>query len=578
MAATVWYDGMGATHSEDVLRAHYEVDLDAESCRSINNRGCTGFDRITGARYIPPNVIAEMRLRQGRIGEALVIMAGYDDWDINSGIDAVMAEARAQGVPRVVWLTYRTTTSYILPGHISAAGLYERQNQVLRAKAEQYPSLVIADWDAATKSQCDNPRTAAGAPGQRDTPVTTDCWFWWDGIHLTPKGAVALTTWISGQLDGLFTPRCRSGEVAGSPAAPGASSAAETAPLGFAPSATTRVLDTRSGSILGGGRFVSIDLSGRVPDGAEAAVINVAATDPCGDGYLTAYSCDTGVPATSTVNYFTQRTVTNTAIVRLGGDHHLCVFASADTDAAVDVTGWFTRGGSPFSPVTPVRAVDTRAGAAALASLGGRRTAGSDIEVPLAGVVPPDATGAWIGVVAVNPDRTGHVSIHPCGQEAVTSTIEVRPDTAAGRIVPNAALATLSGGRTCLATTTGTDVVIDVFGWFGPGGKLHLVASGPTRVIDTRTAGTGPLLADRLLRLPPTAQTDVVNLTAVQPLGPGFVSVYPCGPVPLVSNVNTALLVNRPVLALASPGQGGQACVAASLPTHVIVDRLATFR
>jgi hypothetical protein len=174
MAGMVWYEGV--THPQEVIRASYNLNIDAESCRRLVVPSCRGR-----FGYVPTNTVTVMRSMRGRLGEAVVIMAGYDDTDIAVGIDAVMQEAGAQGVKDVIWLNYPTNVPYVLPGGFPARSLYDRHNVALYFAGFRYPNLHVADWNSYSRS---HPGAVAG-----------------DGIHLTPGGAVVLSTFIKSQLD-----------------------------------------------------------------------------------------------------------------------------------------------------------------------------------------------------------------------------------------------------------------------------------------------------------------------------------------------------------------------------------------
>ena len=74
-------------------------------CRTLREPSCsTKYDGQ------PPAALTVMRTNAGGLGDVLVMMAGYNDGNLGPGLDAVMAEAEAQHVPHVLWLTYRNTT------------------------------------------------------------------------------------------------------------------------------------------------------------------------------------------------------------------------------------------------------------------------------------------------------------------------------------------------------------------------------------------------------------------------------------------------------------------------------------
>src|SRR5829696_4233541 len=108
---TVTYDGAGSaaprigligdstlasirwTNAYAALR-RWNYTYDAESCRRTITASCAGPDG-----YAPDNALAAMWRLSGRLGSVLVVMTGAND-PVNrfgEGIDAVVAEARAQG-------------------------------------------------------------------------------------------------------------------------------------------------------------------------------------------------------------------------------------------------------------------------------------------------------------------------------------------------------------------------------------------------------------------------------------------------------------------------------------------------
>jgi hypothetical protein len=179
MAGMVWYES--ATHPQEVIRSTYAMTITAESCRRLVVPSCRGR-----FHYVPSTAVEAMRSLRGRLGSVLVVMAGYDDVDISTGVSAVMAEADAQHVKTVIWLTYRTYVPYVLPSGFPARSLYGGHNLVLYAAARRYPNLRLADWNTYSR----------GRPG----------WLAADGIHMTSGGAVELARYIKGQLDRWVPP------------------------------------------------------------------------------------------------------------------------------------------------------------------------------------------------------------------------------------------------------------------------------------------------------------------------------------------------------------------------------------
>ena len=181
MAAMVWYDNSGTTHSQNVLRTKYSVNIQAESCRRLTAPSCRGR-----FGYAPSNTLDVLRAYRGRLGEAVVIMAGYDDVNIGDAIGQIMAETRAQGVKHVIWLTFPLNVPYVLPGGFPARNLYAQHNTALYLWSLNQPTMHLADWNNYSR----------GHPE----------WFGRDGIHLTPAGTMALASFIKAQLDQYVKP------------------------------------------------------------------------------------------------------------------------------------------------------------------------------------------------------------------------------------------------------------------------------------------------------------------------------------------------------------------------------------
>ncbi len=169
-----WYADYGAL-------TRFDFVLSAESCRRTIERSC-----ISREGYRSANVIAAMQSLDGELGEVLVVMSGYNDplWTIDEAIAGVVDEARRQDVDHVVWLTLRTSADvdYSDPQEQSSINTFREYNrQLVEAAAASDSYLQVADW--ATYSN--------GASG----------WFESDGVHLTPRGVDALTTFLAATIE-----------------------------------------------------------------------------------------------------------------------------------------------------------------------------------------------------------------------------------------------------------------------------------------------------------------------------------------------------------------------------------------
>ena len=127
---------------------------------------------------------------------------------------------------------------------------------------------------------------------------------------------------------------------------------------------TTRILDTRTGLGLAGGRFVDstpqdLQVTGDVPiapsgtatvvpTGALGVLVNVTVVAPDSKGFLSLRAGGaTGTPATSTVNFEAGITTPNAATVDLSGDGKLQIWLETDNDGGtahvlVDIVGYTT--------------------------------------------------------------------------------------------------------------------------------------------------------------------------------------------------------------------------------------------
>jgi hypothetical protein len=157
--------------------SRFNFTFDAESCRRTIFPSCGGREG-----YAPENTLTTMRRLEGSLGDVVVLMGGYDDpggTAFAAGVDAVMAEAARQGIPKVIWLTLRTEdVVYVSPQYAGTAATFRANNQILLQKAAQYrDALQIADW--ATYS------------------ATHSSWVQPDGVHLSGIGASSAAAYIA---------------------------------------------------------------------------------------------------------------------------------------------------------------------------------------------------------------------------------------------------------------------------------------------------------------------------------------------------------------------------------------------
>jgi hypothetical protein len=272
------------------------------------------------------------------------------------------------------------------------------------------------------------------------------------------------------------------------------------------------------------------------------------------------------------------RTVSVRPVADLAPGHHYEVRVTGWRDTAGAtmtevVRSWFTvgAGGDRFTPVTPVRVFDTRA-----AGAGGPVVPGFARLVDLRDTVPFDATAVVLNVTAVNPAGTGFVRVYPTAPGAAPPTSNL--NLTAGVDEPNLVTVQLVDYPGVMLATGGaaTDLVVDVSGYYAPGGATAYVPLDPVRVMDMRTGlggvPSGPLAAGHWVDLvvagragvPADASAVVLNVTGVAPAHGTNVRVYPTpegyydDTPPLVSNLNLAPGRDQPNLVTVRVGDGGR--------------------
>jgi hypothetical protein len=359
----------------------------------------------------------------------------------------------------------------------------------------------------------------------------------------------------------------------------------------YTPVAPVRVLDTRTGFGTTLARPLErhevhvTDLAGRVPADATGVILNVTVVDPAMGGFITAYPCGVA-PTVSNLNFRPRQTVANLVTVRLSPAREVCVYTYGRSDILVDLEGSYSDNGSGagFMARTPARLVDTRASAAV--------AAGGVLEVPVVGRagVAADATAVTLNVTATDADIAGYLTVWPCAGPPPTASNVNYP---AGRPVPNAVTVPLSDrGSVCIFSERRAQVIVDVFGSFGPSGASFLPLD-PVRLLDTRSgigapAGAVTAGADVAVQItgrggvPHGATAVVLNLTATDTPTGGYVSAFACStsPPPGAETSNVNLLVGQTVPnAVTVPLDGeGRMCLRASGPMQLIADVAGSYQ
>jgi len=209
-----------------------------------------------------------------------------------------------------------------------------------------------------------------------------------------------------------------------------------------------------------------------------------------------------------------------------------------------------------FTPVGPVRVCDTRSSGAGVAANQcdtpghSPMSSGSTLSITLAGTggVPTDAVAVVLHVTVTGTTAASALTVWPAGDPRPTAaSVTWGSGQTSGASVQ---VGVGSGGQISMYNYGGAaDVVVDVTGYFDAGDGALFTASAPIRVCDTRPgtttnqcntgSGSGPI-ADNQSRaidviggfgLPASTTAVVLNVTAVLPSTPSFLTIWPGRPV-----------------------------------------------
>ncbi len=196
-------------------------------------------------------------------------------------------------------------------------------------------------------------------------------------------------------------------------------------------------------------------------------------------------------------------------------------------------------------------------------------------------VEPADAAAVAVNITSTASRASGYLAAYPCDTERpeVSNLNHTRR-----QVVAAAAIVPVGPSREiCVYNREAGHVIVDVFGQFT--GAANVQEAAPTRLLDTRgEPARQPAWTARTVRVtapvgaPGRADAVALNVTAVDSLSAGYLSVHPCSvTVPDTSTVNFAAGAAVPNLAVVSPDADGNVCLTASADTHLLVDRFASF-
>jgi hypothetical protein len=334
-------------------------------------------------------------------------------------------------------------------------------------------------------------------------------------------------------------------------------SSAVSAALRFIPIPPCRAADTRKADSAFGGPIVAAGTSRTflisnsacgIPANAQAYALNVTVVPSGPLSALTVWPSSEAQPALSLLSS-DGRVKANAAIVGAGSAGGITLYASNETQAIIDISGYFVAASDAaalaFYPVTPCRAYDTRVAGQGAPTLAASQT--RNFALGGACGIPLTAQAYSLNLMAIPKTTLGFLSAWPAAQPRSVASV-LNSDT--GTVVANAAIVQAGeNGAISVYASDATDLAIDVNGYFAaPGsGGSSLYTMAPCRAQDTRSVNGGvpfggildiPILGSPCT-VPSDTQAYVLNATVIPAQPHMDLSLWPDGlPVPGTSTLN----------------------------------------
>ena len=243
--------------------------------------------------------------------------------------------------------------------------------------------------------------------------------------------------------------------------------------LQFYPLTPCRVADTRNSTGSLGGPSLQASQSRsfpiassacNIPGNALAYSLNFTAIPQGPLGYLTVWPSGQSQPLVSTLNAPTGVVTANAAIVPAGAGGAIELFATNNSDMAIDINGYFAApasGGLSLYNLPPCRIEDTRlpAGTPAFSGAVSETATGVDCGVP------PEAQSLVLNATVVPSGNLGFLSLWANGgSQPVVSTL----NSLDGSVTSNMAVVPTTNGLVDAFAAGTTYLILDISGYFAP--------------------------------------------------------------------------------------------------------------
>jgi subtilase family serine protease len=249
---------------------------------------------------------------------------------------------------------------------------------------------------------------------------------------------------------------------------------------GYKQAGPARLLDTRNtGPSIGdhGTRLLQVTGTQGIPTtGVTAVILNVTATNPTDNSFISVYPGGSPVPDSSNLNFSPGQTIANLVTVPVGGDGTVSFFNHVGTvDVVADVFGYYTNTDSTglrFHATSPARLADSRTGSGLTSNAGSPIGAGGVAQVAIQNVNGVTGNNGQLGtagalalnVTATNPTANSFITVYGSSQSRPgSSNLNFTP----GQTIPNSVVVPTNGNSIDLFNHSGNvDVVVDLFGYF----------------------------------------------------------------------------------------------------------------